>query len=166
MSHYRYRLNDGEFGEPRSITEPLIIDTVAEGQHTLEVLGRDTAGEWMPSPHTMTWIVSDEASPLLISEVMAVGSDWVEILNRSRFSVNLSGMSLTDDPDAPAKFVFPNATELGAGGRCERGVRRRIATWPELDPVAGGQLCSHPNVSRDNRRRGSIPPCRLPVGHQ
>ena len=117
LSHYRYRLNDGEFGEPRSITEPLIIDSAAEGQQTLEVLGRDTAGEWMPSPHTMTWIVSDEASPLLISEVMAVGSDWVEILNRSRFSVNLSGMSLTDDPDSPAKFVFPNDTELEAGGR-------------------------------------------------
>ena len=77
LSHYRYRLNDGEFGEPRSITEPLIIDSAAEGQQTLEVLGRDTAGEWMPSPHTMTWIVSEEASPLLISEVMAVGSDWV-----------------------------------------------------------------------------------------
>ena len=127
LSHYRFRLNDGEFGELRPITEPLILSIAAEGRHTLEVIGRDAAGEWMPSPHTMTWTVSDEASPLLINEVMAVDGDWVEIRNRSRFSVNLSGMSLTDDPDAPAKFVFPDDAELGVGGRLVVAAENREA---------------------------------------
>ncbi len=116
LTHYRFRLDGGEFGTPKPIAEPLILSVAAEGQHTLEVIGRDAAGEWMSLPHVMTWVVSGEASPLLISEVMAVGGDWVEIRNRSRFSVNLSGMSLTDDPDSPAKFVFPEGAELEAGG--------------------------------------------------
>ncbi|MEC8972484.1 MAG: lamin tail domain-containing protein, partial [Verrucomicrobiota bacterium] len=117
LSHFRFRLDGGKFGEPKPLSEPLVFSVAAEGQHTLEVLGRDAAGEWMASPHVRTWIVSGEASPLLISEVVAVGADWVEIRNRSRFSVNLSGMSLSDDPGDPAKFVFPNGAELGPGGR-------------------------------------------------
>ena len=115
LSHYRHRVDGSEFGAPKPIAEPLLLSIAAEGQHTLEIIGRDAAGEWMSLPHVMTWEVSGEASPLLISEVMAVGGDWVEIRNRSHFSVNLSGMSLTDDPDSPAKFVFPEGAELDAG---------------------------------------------------
>ena len=117
LSHYRFRLDGGEFSEPRPIAEPLMLAVTADGQHTLEVLGRDVAGEWMATPLVVEWIVSDDASPLLISEVKAVDGDWVEIHNRSRFSVNLSGMSLTDDADMPAKFVFPEGTELGPNER-------------------------------------------------
>jgi len=117
LSHYRFRLDGGNFGEPKPIAEPVILAVKTEGQHTLEFLGRDAAGEWTPSPHTLSWFVSDEASPLLISEVKAVDGDWVEIHNRSQFSVNLSGMSLTDDPDTPAKFVFLDGAELGPSER-------------------------------------------------
>ncbi len=117
LTYYQSRLDDGVLSEPKPITEPLILAITEEGRHTLDVIGQDAAGTWMPSPHVTTWTVSDDASPLLISEVMAVGDDWVEIRNRSRFSVNLSGMSLTDDLDSPAKFVFPDDVELAAGGR-------------------------------------------------
>ena len=117
LSHYRFRLNGEDFGKPKPIADPLIINITTEGQHTLEVLGRDDAGKWTSSPHTLSWTVSDDATPLLISEVKAVEGDWVEILNRSRFIVNLSGMSLTDNADAPIKFVFPDGTELGPDER-------------------------------------------------
>jgi len=127
LSHYRHRLDGGEFGEPKPISEPLILSIAAEGQHTLEVIGQDVAGEWMPSPHSMTWTTAGEASPLLISEVMAVGVDWVEIQNRSHFSVNISGMSLTDDPDLPTKFVFPEGAELEAGALMVVAVENREA---------------------------------------
>ena len=116
LSHYRYRLDDEEFGEPIPIAEPLLIPNAARGKHTIEVIGQDVAGEWMQSPHSMTWTVNSEASPILISEVMAVGDDWVEIHNRSHFRINISGMSLTDDLKAPTKFIFPDGTELEAGG--------------------------------------------------
>jgi len=36
--------------------------------------------------------------------------DWIELYNPSAFSVNLSGYSLTDDPTAPRKWVFPSVS--------------------------------------------------------
>ena len=40
--------------------------------------------------------------------------DWIELRNPGAATVNLGGWSLTDDPETPAKWVFPNIT-LGAG---------------------------------------------------
>jgi hypothetical protein len=40
--------------------------------------------------------------------------DWIELRNRGANSVNLTGWSLSDDPEQPGKWVFPNVT-LGAG---------------------------------------------------
>ncbi len=55
---------------------------------------------------------------IVISEFLAAGStltdlngdteDWVELENQGETSVNLLGWSITDDPDEPRKFVFPN----------------------------------------------------------
>lgn len=41
-------------------------------------------------------------------------SDWIELYNRGDRPVNLSGWSLTDDPDLPEKWPLPNLT-LPAG---------------------------------------------------
>ena len=40
--------------------------------------------------------------------------DWIELRNRGANAVNLTGWSLTDEPELPGKWVFPNIT-LGAG---------------------------------------------------
>ncbi len=64
-------------------------------------------------------------SELLITEVSADNettladedgdyADWVEIYNRTSQPLNLSGFALTDDPDQPKKWVFPDMT-LGNG---------------------------------------------------
>jgi hypothetical protein len=61
----------------------------------------------------------ETASDLIISEFLAVNgagladadgdfSDWIEIYNRSNRPVNLSGWSLTDDPQQLEKWTFPN----------------------------------------------------------
>lgn len=61
----------------------------------------------------------EAASDLIISEFLAVNgagladadgdfSDWIEIYNRSNQPVNLSGWSLTDDPQQLEKWTFPN----------------------------------------------------------
>jgi hypothetical protein len=42
-------------------------------------------------------------------------SDWIEIHNPGKRPVNLSGWSLTDDPNRPEKWSFPNST-LEPGG--------------------------------------------------
>ncbi|OQY27227.1 MAG: hypothetical protein B6243_13260, partial [Anaerolineaceae bacterium 4572_5.2] len=40
-------------------------------------------------------------------------SDWIELYNRSPFPVNLSDWSLTDDPDQPDKWLFPDISIAG-----------------------------------------------------
>lgn len=42
--------------------------------------------------------------------------DWVELHNLSSTSVNLSGWSLTDDPEEPGLWIFPSVS-IPAGGR-------------------------------------------------
>jgi hypothetical protein len=42
--------------------------------------------------------------------------DVIELHNSGTTSMNLSGMSLTDDPADPRKFVFPSGTSIPAGG--------------------------------------------------
>jgi hypothetical protein len=61
----------------------------------------------------------EAASDLIISEFVAVNStgltdkdgdfsDWIELYNRGSQAVNLSGWSLTDDPQQLEKWRFPN----------------------------------------------------------
>ncbi len=40
--------------------------------------------------------------------------DWIELYNLASFPVNLAGWSLTDDPDEPDKWLFPEVT-IGGG---------------------------------------------------
>ncbi len=42
--------------------------------------------------------------------------DWIELLNVSDKTMNLSGMHLTDDASEPQKWSFPADTEIEAGG--------------------------------------------------
>jgi len=80
-------------------------------------------------PGTNAWsisVVPDAPAPdLRINEIAAANilgladedgdhEDWIELVNRSPFAVNLAGWSLTDDPDAPGQWTFPAVT-LGAG---------------------------------------------------
>lgn len=67
------------------------------------------------------FIAAGKESDLIISEIMAANqtglldedgdySDWIELYNRSDTAVNLSGWSLTDDPNQMEKWPFPNIT--------------------------------------------------------
>lgn len=62
-----------------------------------------------------------KSSDLIINELMAANgtvladedgdySDWIEIYNQSNTPVNLSGWALTDDPNQPQKWPFPQMT--------------------------------------------------------
>ncbi|MCA9446937.1 MAG: CotH kinase family protein [Candidatus Omnitrophica bacterium] len=42
-------------------------------------------------------------------------SDWIELVNASKKSANLSGYWLSDDPEEPLKWVFPEVTIPGKG---------------------------------------------------
>lgn len=62
---------------------------------------------------------------LYISEVLAINNstqnvdgtypDAIEIHNSGATPINLSGMSLSDDPDLPSRFTFPAGTQIAGG---------------------------------------------------
>ena len=66
----------------------------------------------------------DTAQAIVINEVMASNGmyekeeshDWIELHNRSKKAVDLSGWMLSDGKKNLAKFVFPKGTKLKAGG--------------------------------------------------
>lgn len=64
-------------------------------------------------------IFGDKNSALRINEIMASPTeqefDWVEIYNGSAQTVNLSGYGLSDSPDKPRKWQFPEGTSIQPG---------------------------------------------------
>jgi hypothetical protein len=68
---------------------------------------------------------SEARASIVISEFLASNtaglkdsdgetSDWVEVYNRGKVAVNLTGWRLTDDPNQTERFVFPEVS-LGPG---------------------------------------------------
>lgn len=72
------------------------------------------------------WLPKSSSAALVINEVMAnnvaaVGNqgnypDWVELHNTGVTTINLSGVTLTDNLNLPGKFGFPADAQLGPGG--------------------------------------------------
>ena len=66
----------------------------------------------------------EEPQAIVINEIMASNGmyeneksyDWIELYNRSKKTVDLSGWMLSDGKKDLAKFVFPEGTKLKAGG--------------------------------------------------
>ncbi len=70
---------------------------------------------------TMGAVALPDPSGVYISEVCAVNAaksgkpDWIELYNASSQDVNLKGWRLTDDPNVPDAFTFPDLS-IEAGG--------------------------------------------------
>ncbi len=75
-------------------------------------------------PHALSTPGSRGRHELIISEFLAKNraglvdedgdySDWIEIYNPGLQPINLTGWSLTDDPNQPEKWTFPNRTLAG-----------------------------------------------------
>ena len=144
---YKWRLNGGAWSAeevigtggpfPRTVgvlcvrQEALVFNSLTPGVHTLEVLGRDMAGNWQDAdpartvigaaqaaPTVRTWTVDTVAPLVRINEVLANSAtltDQIELHNFGNVPVTLTGWSLTDDALVPAKFPLP-VTTIPAGG--------------------------------------------------
>jgi hypothetical protein len=82
------------------------------------------AGLWLGAWQISSGISQDLGIPI-INELLAANqvgitdqdgdhSDWIEIYNPGRDALSLAGWSLTDDPNRPGKWAFPDVT---LGGR-------------------------------------------------
>ncbi len=125
--------NNSSFTNPPTIT----LSNLSNGPHTVSVVGRNDAGWFQddtfvyptnsaaPAGVTaVSWVVDTNLNRLVINEVLArnvsaipvLGNypDLIEIHNAGSKSVDLSDMSLTDDPAVPRKFIFPAGTSIAA----------------------------------------------------
>jgi hypothetical protein len=73
-----------------------------------------------------SYTVSTGNIPVVLNEVLAINTalpnpdttltGWIEMHNTSNTAVDISGMSLSNDPAQPRKYVFPAGTTLPADG--------------------------------------------------
>ncbi|MCA9213170.1 MAG: lamin tail domain-containing protein [Planctomycetales bacterium] len=127
ITHYQYRVNGGEFSTERAIDEAIQLSNLANGDYTVDVIGKNALGFVQSQPTSSeTWTV-DRNSPasVRINEVLASQStieidgeypDLIELFNPSAAPLDISGYSLTDDASISDKFIFPAGTVLSAHG--------------------------------------------------
>ena len=129
LTEFRWRLDQGAWSDPLPIGTTVALDDLSEGAHQVFALGRNSAGVWQPESAptaSRSWVVSASTAGLRLSEVLAWNRsawpdagqfpDFVEIVNDGPATVALAGMSLTDDPLTPRKFVFDAGTALAPDG--------------------------------------------------
>jgi hypothetical protein len=130
ITHYKYSLNSEPLSQELSIDTPIVLNNLVNGQtYTVYVIGKNSAGSWRSEDEptaSHTWTIDTSYSKLIINEVLAINSttldgggnfpDLIELYYDGPTSLNLSDISITDNPDEPRKFIFPAGTSIEAGG--------------------------------------------------
>ncbi|MBE3098266.1 MAG: lamin tail domain-containing protein [Planctomycetes bacterium] len=108
---------------------PIVLAGLANGPHHVDVIAMTSGGDWQDAAHptaSRTWTVDTAMAPhVRLSEVLAHNAsavphgalwpDVVELYSDGHGTVDLAGMSLTDNPDVKDKFVFASGTTLAEG---------------------------------------------------
>jgi hypothetical protein len=129
ITHYKWSPNapNGPWSEEQPIDIPIELTDLADGQsYTIYVLGKDSADIWQEVPTaSRTWTVDRSYWRLVINEVLArnesifeqdgIYPDLVELYYDGPASLDLAGMSITDDKGNPNKFVFASGTTIEPG---------------------------------------------------
>ena len=128
ITHYRYRLNDGQWSQERPVDEPIALNDLADGRYSVYVTGKNWAGDWQTEAEakaSKAWTVNTLLSRVRINEVLAINNsafevdgafpDMIELANDGADVFDLSEMSISDNPDNPTKYIFAEGTTLPAG---------------------------------------------------
>ncbi|HRY50524.1 MAG TPA: lamin tail domain-containing protein [Candidatus Paceibacterota bacterium] len=139
-THYRWRLDEGEWSLKTPVAAPLLLTNLMEGPHRVDVIGQRDSGPYQNDAAlggdavvttSPTWIVDFQAVPppqqpaIRLNEILASNltvftnagttPDLVELFNFGEVPLDLSGFGITDDPRFPYKFVFPGGSSLAGG---------------------------------------------------
>ncbi|MCX7872391.1 MAG: lamin tail domain-containing protein [Verrucomicrobiae bacterium] len=132
-THYKWRIEGGQWSAELPITTPIVLTNLVSGTYKIEVAGKRDCGFYQDDPVygsnavvtiSRTWTVDRSRYPVRINEVLAANRsayihydttpDMIELYNESDSTVSLAGMSITDDPSTPTKFIFPSGTTIPA----------------------------------------------------
>ncbi|MFW5837563.1 MAG: hypothetical protein ACOCVM_06100 [Desulfovibrionaceae bacterium] len=59
VTHYRYRLDGGDYSAVTSVNDKIELSSLAKGSHTLQVFGINSEGKLQANPTSSTWSVAD-----------------------------------------------------------------------------------------------------------
>jgi hypothetical protein len=128
---YKYRVNNGPWsgeilrpdpilpGIPIQPLAPIEMPNLTDGTYTVYVIIKNSASVWQNESEAVasrTWIVDSSYWPsqLVINEVLAhthgAEPDLIELYYDGPGLIDLTDMSLTDDPCVPRKFIFSSHT--------------------------------------------------------
>ncbi len=120
ITHYKYCINDpnGPWSGELDVNVPVALTGLPNGNsYTVYAVGKNSADVWQDgnSPTaSRTWMVDTSYRRLVINEILAhthgEDPDLIELFYDGPDSLDLTGMSLTDDPSEPTKFVFSSLT--------------------------------------------------------
>jgi hypothetical protein len=120
ITHYKYCINDpnGLWSGELDVNVPIALTGLLDGNlYIVYAIGKNSAGVWQDgnSPTaSRTWMVDTSYRRLDISEILAhthgAEPDLIELYYDGQDSLDLTDMSLTDDPTEPTKFVFSSLT--------------------------------------------------------
>ncbi len=127
LTHYRYSIDAGEWSPPRTLATTLETGELGIGKHELRVQGLTSAGVWQAEPGTVaTWERVGSFGGVRLNELLAenggavpvsgASPDLLELFNPGDQPADLGGMSVTDNPKVPRKYVIPAGTVIPAGG--------------------------------------------------
>lgn len=158
---YRYRINGGAWSSELPIgagfdfsgttgtvrTATLPLTGLSDGAYTVDVIGKDFAGNWQDTsaPTTVAWTVDALAAPpvdVVINELLANNAttlalgathpDVIELYNRGETTVDLGGFSLTDDLTRPDRYIFPAGTTMAPGDY--------LVVYADNEAAVGGEI--------------------------
>ena len=137
-THYRWRLDGGDWSEEIPVATPIALTGLGSGPHYVEVTGRRDCGWYQDDPvygpdtvitRSPVWTVDPSFVPppprVWINEVLAwnrsfehAGAfpDLVELYNDGSAPVDVSGYGLTTDATNAYAFTFPVGTIVPAQG--------------------------------------------------
>jgi len=138
FTHYKWRLDGEAWSAETPIGTPIVLAGLANGPHTVDVVGKNDAGLYQNDPalgptavitHSRTWTVDTslvDAPRAIINEVLANNltavnhaatfPDMIELYNDGQGAISLADWSLTDNDTLPRKYVFPAGTSIPQGG--------------------------------------------------
>ncbi len=70
VAYYSYRLDGGAWSAETGVSTTIASSSLADGAHTLDVLGRDQSGNWQTVPTTYSWTI--DTVPPVVAEVTPV----------------------------------------------------------------------------------------------
>lgn len=104
---YKYKLDAGVYSDETSVSTPIQLSGLADGSHTLYVIGKETSGIWNPEGQatTYTWYIAsavvtgsmllhyDAGNP---SSYPGSGSYWYDLSGNGRTATLYNGVSFSN----------------------------------------------------------------------